>query len=183
MTDPIQQSRIVLDGLAERFAFDRGVVLGASDGRTVVLAARGVDNAPTTTEDADAVVALAWARKDLLPVKRLDPQRNPFLTSLLPGARNLLVSPLVADGRALGAVVIEYRPRPVAGRRRATRRRGHQPALRDRVAEPPQRRPAAPRPGPRRARLADRRREPADVRGLAGARARRRPRAARGVSR
>ncbi|HET9347142.1 MAG TPA: sensor domain-containing diguanylate cyclase, partial [Candidatus Limnocylindrales bacterium] len=115
ITDPIQQSQIVLDGLAARFDFDRGVVLGASDGRTVVLAARGIDDAPTTSEDADAVVSLAWARKDLLPVKRLDPQRNPFLTSLMPGARNLLVSPLVADGRALGAVAVEYRPRPVLG--------------------------------------------------------------------
>ena len=36
-------------------------------------------------------------------------------TTLLPGARNVLVSPLVADGRPLGAVVIEYRPRPVLG--------------------------------------------------------------------
>jgi diguanylate cyclase (GGDEF)-like protein len=115
VTDPIQQSQIVLDGLAARFDFRRGVVLGASDGRTVVLAARGVENVPTTSEDADAVVALAWARKDLLPVRRLDPARNPFLTSLLPNARNLLVSPLVADGRALGAVVIEYKPRPVFG--------------------------------------------------------------------
>ena len=115
VTDPIQQSQIVLDGLAARFDFHRGVVLGASDGRTVVLAARGVENVPTASEDADAVVALAWARKDLLPIKRLDPTRNPFLTSLLPNARNLLVSPLVADGRALGAVVIEYKPRPVLG--------------------------------------------------------------------
>ena len=115
VTDPIQQSQIVLDGLVGRFDFKRGVVLGASDGRTVVLASRGIENVPTTSEDADAVVSLAWARKDLLPVKRLDPKRNPFLTSLMPGARNLLVSPLVADGRALGAVVIEYRPRPVLG--------------------------------------------------------------------
>jgi diguanylate cyclase (GGDEF)-like protein len=115
VTDPIQQSRIVLDGLAARFGIDRGVVLGASDGRVVVLAARGVDGAPTTTADPDAVVSLAWARKDLLPVKRLDPVRNPLLTSLLPGARNVLVAPLVADGRALGAVVIEYKPRPVVG--------------------------------------------------------------------
>jgi len=115
VTDPIRQSQIVLDGLAERFDFGRGVVLGASDGQTVVLASRGIENAPTTSEDADAVVALAWARKDLLPIKRLDPSRNPFLTSLMPNARNLLISPLVADGRALGAVVIEYRPRPVLG--------------------------------------------------------------------
>src|SRR4029079_17475378 len=115
VTDPIQQSQIVLDGLAARFDVERGVVLGASEGRVVVLAAIGVHDAPTPSTDADAVVALACARKDLLPVRRLDPIRNPLLTALLPGARNVLVSPLVADGRPLGAVVIEYRPRPVLG--------------------------------------------------------------------
>jgi diguanylate cyclase (GGDEF)-like protein len=115
ISDPVLQSRIVLDGMAARFDVERGVVLGASDGRTVVLAARGIDNVPTTSEEPDAVVALAWSRKDLLPVRRLDPSRNPVLTSLMPGARNVLVSPLVADGRALGAVIIEYRPRPVLG--------------------------------------------------------------------
>jgi diguanylate cyclase (GGDEF)-like protein len=115
VSDPILQSRIVLDGLAARFDVQRGVVLGASDGRTVVLAARGIDDVPTTSEEPDAVVALAWERKDLLPIRRLDPARNPVVTSLMPGARNVLVSPLVADGRALGAVVIEYRPRPVLG--------------------------------------------------------------------
>jgi diguanylate cyclase (GGDEF)-like protein len=115
VSDPIQQSHIVLGGLAARFDVERGVVLGASEGRVVVLAAIGVDDVPTTPADPDAVVALAWARRDLLPVRRLDPARNPLLTSLLPGARNVLVSPLVADGRPLGAVVIEYRPRPVLG--------------------------------------------------------------------
>jgi diguanylate cyclase (GGDEF)-like protein len=116
VTDPIQQSQIVLDGLAARFDVERGVVLATSDGHVVVLAAIGVDEVlPTTPEDVDAVVALAWARKDLLPVRRLDAARNPLLTSLLPGARNVLVSPLVADGRPLGAIVIEYQPRPVLG--------------------------------------------------------------------
>src|SRR4029079_887243 len=103
-------------GLAARFDVERGVVLATSDGHVVVLAAIGVDEVlPTTPEDVDAVVALAWARKDLLPVRRLDAARNPLLTSLLPGARNVLVSPLVADGRPLGAIVIEYQPRPVLG--------------------------------------------------------------------
>jgi len=115
VSDPIQQSQIVLDGLAARFDVQRGVVLGATEDRVVVLAAIGVDEIPTTPADPDAVVELSWTRKDLLPVRRLDPARNPLLTRLLPGARNVLVSPLVADGRPLGAVVIEYQPRPVVG--------------------------------------------------------------------
>ena len=111
VTDPVLQSQIVLDGLAGHFDLERGVVLGATEGKTVILAARGVDNPPTTAAQPDGVVELAWRRKDLLPVKRLDPARNPFLTTVLPNARNLLVSPLVADGRPLGAVVVEYRSR------------------------------------------------------------------------
>ena len=42
------QSRIVLDGLAARFGFERGVVLGATEGQLVVLASLGVHDAPTT---------------------------------------------------------------------------------------------------------------------------------------
>ncbi|HSL33425.1 MAG TPA: EAL domain-containing protein [Candidatus Limnocylindrales bacterium] len=115
VTDPILQSQIVLDGLGTRFDLGRGVVLGATDGKTVVLASRGLSNVPTTAVEPDGVVELAWARRDLLPVKRLDPGRNPFLTSIMPAAHHLLVAPLVADGRALGAVVVEYPSRPGMG--------------------------------------------------------------------
>ena len=115
VSDPVAQSQIVLDGLTTRFGFQRGVVLGASDGRTVLLAANGAAINPTVAVDPDHVISVAWSRKDLLPIKRLDPKRNPFLSSLLPDARNLLISPLVADGRALGAVVVEYRARSPLG--------------------------------------------------------------------
>ena len=111
VTDPVMQSHIILDGLAARFGFERGVVIGASAGRTVLLAARGAASEPTIAVDPDHVIELAWSRKDMLPVKKFDAARNPFLTSILPGARSLLVSPLIADGRPLGAVVIEHRSR------------------------------------------------------------------------
>ncbi len=107
LTDPVLQSRLILDGLAARFGFARGVVIGATDDKAVVLASRGAAVVPTHASAPDAVVTLAWSRRELLPVKRLDPARNPVLTSMMPGARNVLVSPLVADGRPLGAIVIE----------------------------------------------------------------------------
>ena len=111
VTDPVAQSRIVLEGLAARFGFERGAVLGASEGRTVLLASMGAATSPTVAVEPDHVIQLAWSRKDLLPVKRLDTERNPFLTAILPDARNLLVAPLLADGRPLGAVVLEHRSR------------------------------------------------------------------------
>ena len=37
-SDPLEQSRIVLAGLVDRFDFKRGIVMGASDGRMIALA-------------------------------------------------------------------------------------------------------------------------------------------------
>ena len=115
VTDPIRLSSIVLDGLAERFGFARGVVIGASDDRAIVLAARGGGHVTSTADPPDHVVALAWERRELLPVRRLDAARNPVLAAALPDARNLLVAPMVADGRPVGAVVVEHRARTIFG--------------------------------------------------------------------
>ena len=113
--DPVRQSQIVLDGLAERFGFERGLVLGVSDDRTVVLAARGATKVDTTAHIPDAVVRRAWERRELLPVRRLDRDANPVVTRALPNASNLLVTPMFADGRPVGAIVVEHRSRRLAG--------------------------------------------------------------------
>jgi diguanylate cyclase (GGDEF)-like protein len=114
VADPVHQARIVLDGLAARLGFSRGLVLAASDESLLVLASRGTDEWQGTAE-ADAVVRTAWRRRELLPVKRVDPSRNPLLAATMPGARNLLVSPMVADGRPVGAIVLEHRSRSMFG--------------------------------------------------------------------
>jgi diguanylate cyclase (GGDEF)-like protein len=113
--DPVRQSRIVLDGLAERFGFERGVILGASEDKVVILAARNAADVPTTAEDPDWIVRRAWERRELLPVRRLDPAQDPLLTRALPGAASLLVSPMIADGRPVGAIVVEHRSRRLPG--------------------------------------------------------------------
>src|SRR3990170_4124303 len=41
VADPILQARVVLDGMAARFGFERGLVIGAVEGSVVVLASRG----------------------------------------------------------------------------------------------------------------------------------------------
>lgn len=113
--DPERQAQIVLDALAERFDFARGVVIGASDERLRVYAARGdVENAPGEAP-ADSIIRRAWERHALLPVKSLDPALNPLLTQLLPDAHHLLVSPMIVDGRPVGAIVVEYRGRHIGG--------------------------------------------------------------------
>ena len=85
VADAVQQSDIVLQALVGRFGFPRGLLLGESDGRVVVLATHGIPPAPTTATDADWIVRRAWERRDILPVKQLDPARDPFLAALLPG--------------------------------------------------------------------------------------------------
>jgi len=114
VADPILQARVVLDGMAARFGFDRGMVIGSVEGNLVVLASRGVD--PWSgSEPPDAIIRRAWERRELLPVKRLDEAANPLLAAALPDAHNLLVSPMIADGRPVGAIVVEHRSRTVFG--------------------------------------------------------------------
>jgi diguanylate cyclase (GGDEF)-like protein len=109
--DAIQQATVALDALVARFGFERGVLLGESDGRVVVLASHGAGNAPTTTSDPDWIVRRAWQRREILPVRQLDPARDPFLAAILPDARNVLVAPMIAEGRTVGAIVVEHRAR------------------------------------------------------------------------
>ena len=113
--DPVHQARIVLDGLAQRFDTQRGVVLGASEDRVVVLAGRGAGEIPSAPMAPDAVVQRAWARRDVLAVRRIDEERNPMLAAALPSGRNLLVAPMIAEGLPVGAVVIEHRARRMFG--------------------------------------------------------------------
>jgi diguanylate cyclase (GGDEF)-like protein len=113
--DPVIQSRIVLDGLVDRFGFVRGMILGATEGQVLVLAAHGIDALPTTRVDADAIVTRAWEQRRPLPVRRLDKAANPFLAAAMPDAHNMLVSPMIADGRCVGAIVLEYGRRRTLG--------------------------------------------------------------------
>src|SRR3990170_2578967 len=111
VTDPVLQSRLLLDGLAHSFGFERGLVLGATDGQAIVLAAKGTGELPTTAAPPDHVIERAWNERELLPIKRIDPVRNPLLAAAFGDSRNLLVAPMVADGRAMGAIVVAHRSR------------------------------------------------------------------------
>ena len=114
VADPALQARVVLDGMAARFGFERGLVIGAVEGSLVVLASRGATEW-SGSEPPDAIIRRAWERRELLPVKRINADGNPLLSAALPDARNLLVSPMIADGRPVGAIVVEHRSRTVFG--------------------------------------------------------------------
>jgi diguanylate cyclase (GGDEF)-like protein len=115
VADPVRQSQIVLDGVIDRLGFGRGLVLGASDGRVVVLATHDTAGVPTLACPPDTVVAAAWQRRELVAFARLDPATNPMLAAALPAARQVVVAPMIADGQPVGAIVVEQGRRSVFG--------------------------------------------------------------------
>jgi diguanylate cyclase (GGDEF)-like protein len=115
VADPVRQSQIVLDGVVDRLGFARGLVVGASDDRVIVLAAHGATYVPTLAATPDAVIATAWERRELTAYGRLDPAANPMLSAALPGARQVVLAPMIADGEPVGAIVVEQGRRNVFG--------------------------------------------------------------------
>ena len=136
-------------------------LVGATEGKVVILAARGVADVPTAAVDPDPIIVKAWEHREPLAVRRLDGERNRLLAWALMNARNLLVAPMFADGRRsvprLRASVAHH----LRVERRVTSVLGQFAALRG--PEPTQCGAAAARPGPGGARLPDRRRQPAHV--------------------
>jgi diguanylate cyclase (GGDEF)-like protein len=85
----------------------------------VVLASSGIPRPPTATAHPDAVVARALGTRGTLAVRAIDPALDPFLASIMPDAANLLIAPMVADGKAVGVIVVEH---PSRALRRIDRR-------------------------------------------------------------
>ena len=114
--DPVHQARLVLGTLVGRYRFPRGLVLGASEDHLVVLGTHGIDDCPDGERLAvDPVIVRAWAARAPLAQRRLRADREPVLAGLLPDARHVIVAPMVADGRPVGAVVLEHRGDAVTG--------------------------------------------------------------------
>ena len=101
---------VVLDSISDNFGFTRAVLLGAVDDGLSVLAARDLSRSTARTwyPGVDSVVAMAWAEKRTVLVRGADSQLDARLNQILPEARNLVVVPLFAEGRSIGAVVIEH---------------------------------------------------------------------------
>ena len=160
--DPVRQAEIVLEGLVGRYGLARGLVVGADDDGLVVLAAHGLTVEARSEVEIDALVRRAWAAGRPVTQSRLDRANDPGLAGLLKGARRLIVAPMLADGRPVGAIVLERRFGQRPGLEQRTARVASQVAAMI-AAQPAQRRAPAPRAGPGRARPAHGRGQPADV--------------------
>jgi diguanylate cyclase (GGDEF)-like protein len=105
-------ARALLDSMVAAFALPRGVVLAGADGQLPLLASSGVPEEVARhvgRPGPSAVVAQAHALKAPLLVRGLDAETDPWLAQLLPDAGDLIVVPLSAEGRALGALVVEHK--------------------------------------------------------------------------
>jgi diguanylate cyclase (GGDEF)-like protein len=109
--DSSSVARALLDAVVAAFGLPRGAVLASADGHLPLLASAGLSEEVARRPGRpgpSAVVAQAHALKAPLVVRGLDAEADPWLSQLLPDARDLVVVPLSAEGRALGALVVEH---------------------------------------------------------------------------
>ncbi len=109
-TDPEASDipNVLLEELDSTFGSERGVILASPRGDLELLAWTG-DEVPTDLAvGIDAAISRAWEERASQLLRRIDPDTDPRLASLLPGACNVLVVPLLRDRRqGLGVVVLE----------------------------------------------------------------------------
>ena len=108
-TSAAEIPEIMLDALCRVFGFGRGVVLASPDGDLSLIAYRGPGDPPDLRAGSDRITERAWNERRAQLASRLDPESDPRLAALLPGARNILVVPLLADrGFRLGVLAVEH---------------------------------------------------------------------------
>jgi diguanylate cyclase (GGDEF)-like protein len=109
--DSSSVARTLLDAAVTTYGFPRGVVLASSEGHLPVLASYGLDEELARRPGRPGpslVVGQAHESKATVLVRGIDAEADPWLARLLPGANNLVVVPLSAEGRSLGALVVEH---------------------------------------------------------------------------
>jgi diguanylate cyclase (GGDEF)-like protein len=109
--DSSSVARTLLDAAVTTYGFPRGLVLASAEGQLPLLASYGLDEELARRPGRPGpslVVDQAHESKATVLVRGLDAVADPWLAHLLPGATNLVVVPLSAEGRALGALVVEH---------------------------------------------------------------------------
>jgi diguanylate cyclase (GGDEF)-like protein len=109
--DSSSVARTLLDAAVTTYDFPRGVVLASAEGHLPVLASYGLDEDVARRPGrpgASLVVSQAHEQKSTVLVRGIDVEADPWIARLLPGATNLVVVPLSAEGRSLGALIVEH---------------------------------------------------------------------------
>lgn len=98
-------ARTLVDQTAEAFGCARLAVMTMNEGLVGTIAGRGTES--VEPKPPDALMQRSWAARGPLAVAAIDHTDNPILASALPSARNLLIFPLLAEGRPHGVMVVE----------------------------------------------------------------------------
>jgi two-component system, cell cycle response regulator len=109
---PDEVLEVLLAKTTEAFGFGRAAVLLDDGDGPRVLASRVGGAVEFRQGDAEpatysGAVGRAWAQREPVLVRRLDPGVDAELFSVLPGARNVVVVPLTAEGDPLGVLAVE----------------------------------------------------------------------------
>lgn len=100
-------AKVLVDRVCEAFGFRRGFVLAGHDQALELMAWHGETDADQGRSfSVGGSVSEAWEKRDTLLLGALH-QDDEVLQTLLPGGRNILVAPLIADGQPLGVLVVE----------------------------------------------------------------------------
>ncbi|HEY7875910.1 MAG TPA: sensor domain-containing diguanylate cyclase [Actinomycetota bacterium] len=110
ISDASEVADVLLRKVCATYNFNRGVVLAGRRGEELSLLASQGSEGHEASGGIDAAVQRSWSARGPIALKALDPTDDPRLSSLLPGARNVIVVPLIADGAAFGALVVERGP-------------------------------------------------------------------------
>ena len=98
---------VLLETSTRAFGLNRGLVLGGAENEMDLLSFRGPEE-PVDLVASDLLAREVWDSKETRLIKKLDPDSSPRLSALLPFARNLLLVPLIAEGKPVGVLVLEH---------------------------------------------------------------------------
>jgi diguanylate cyclase (GGDEF)-like protein len=111
--DPLAVGDVLLDALADTFQFRRMALFEVSDDSPRLLTCRNLLDAVVAdfTVGPESVLSTAANERRTLLVTEMDPAVDPWLTAIMPDARNLAIVPLAADA-VVGVLVAETGRRP-----------------------------------------------------------------------
>jgi diguanylate cyclase (GGDEF)-like protein len=111
--DPLAVGDVLLDALADTFQYRRMAVFEVTDDSPRLLTCRNLLDAVVVdfTVGPESVLSTAANDRRTLLVSEMDPAVDPWLTAIMPDARNLAVVPLAADA-VVGVLVAETGRRP-----------------------------------------------------------------------
>jgi len=111
--DPLAVGDVLLDALADTFQFRRMALFEVTGDSPRLLTCRSLLDAVVAdfTVGPQSVLSTAANDRRTLLVSEMDPTVDPWLTAIMPDARNLAVVPLAAD-EVVGVLVAETGRRP-----------------------------------------------------------------------